>query len=89
MRSHAAGRAPSRPCIFGGRRAFVHGIAPDLHPPGVLVLNEGEPADEATQHLHWRRWLHLYNTFQTLAGVLLATTRGLHQHDYESHRRWW
>jgi hypothetical protein len=30
------------------------------------------------------RWLHLYNTFQTLMGVLLATTQGLQHHDYES-----
>jgi hypothetical protein len=27
--------------------------------------------------------LHLYNTFQTLTGVLLATTEGLQHHDYE------
>jgi hypothetical protein len=62
----------------------VHGISPTLQPPGVLVLNDVEPADEATRHLHWRRWLHLYNTFQTLGGVLLVTTAGLHHHDYES-----
>src|SRR5205823_5250828 len=55
---------------------FVLGIAPDLQPPGVLVLNDVEPADEATRHMHWRRWLHLYNTFQTLTGVLLATMQG-------------
>ena len=65
-------------------RAFVHGTAADLQPPGVLVLNDTEPADEATQHLHWRRWLHLYNTFQTLTGALLATTEGLQHHDYET-----
>ena len=65
-------------------RAFVHGTAPDLQPPGVLVLNDAEPADEATRHMHWRRWLHLYNTFQTLTGVLLATTEGLQHHDYET-----
>jgi hypothetical protein len=28
--------------------------------------------------------LHLYNTFQTLTGVLLATTEGLQHHDYET-----
>ncbi len=66
------------------RVSSTYGLAPDLQPPGALVLNDGEPADEATQHLQWRRWLHLYNTFQTLAGVLLATTAGLHHHDYES-----
>jgi hypothetical protein len=48
------------------------------------VLNDVEPADEAIRHLHWRRWLHLYNTFQTLTGVLLATTEGLQHHDYEA-----
>jgi hypothetical protein len=47
------------------------------------VLNDEEPADEATRHTNWRRWLHLYNTFQTLTGVLLVTTEGLRHHDYE------
>ena len=78
------GAAPAM--YFRWPAAFVHGISPTLQPPGALVLNDGEPADEATQHLHWRRWLHLYNTFQTLGGVLLATTAGLHHHDYESIR---
>ena len=65
-------------------RAFVHGTAADLQPPGVLVLNDVEPADEATRHTHWRCWLHLYNTFQTLTDVLQATTEGLLHHDYET-----
>jgi DEAD/DEAH box helicase domain-containing protein len=69
---------------FRWPRAFVHGTAADLQPSGVLVLNDGEPADNATRHMHWRRWLHLYNTFQTLTGVLLATTEGLQHHDYET-----
>jgi DEAD/DEAH box helicase domain-containing protein len=43
-----------------------------------------ESADEATRHSRWRRWLHLYNTFQTLTGVLLATTEGLQHHDYDT-----
>jgi DEAD/DEAH box helicase domain-containing protein len=64
--------------------AFVHGTAPELQASGVLVLNDEEPADEATRHTRWRRWLHLYNTFQTLTGVLLATTEGLQHHDYRN-----
>jgi hypothetical protein len=64
-------------------QAFVRGTAPDQQPPGVLVLDDVEPTDEATRHTNWRRWLHLYNTFQTLTGVLLATTDGLQHHDYE------
>jgi DEAD/DEAH box helicase domain-containing protein len=64
-------------------QAFVHGTALDCQPPGVLVFNDVEPADEATRHTRWRCWLHLYNTFQTLRGVLLATTEGLQHHDYE------
>jgi DEAD/DEAH box helicase domain-containing protein len=80
----ACSREDATPAMyFRWPRAFVEGISPTLHPPGALVLNDVEPADEATRHLHWRRWLHLYNTFQTLGGVLLATTAGLHQHDYE------
>jgi hypothetical protein len=63
---------------------FAHGTAPDLQLPGALVLNDVESADEATRHSRWRRWLHLYNTFQTLTGMLLATTERLRHHDYES-----
>jgi DEAD/DEAH box helicase domain-containing protein len=62
---------------------FVRGTASDRQPPGVLVLDDLEPADEATRHTNWRRWLHLYNTFQTLGGMLLATTEGLQHHDHE------
>jgi len=81
----ACSRDGAEPALYGRwPRAFVHGTATDLQPPGVLVLNDGAPTDEATRHLHWRRWLHLYNTFQTLTGVLLATTQGLHHHDYET-----
>jgi DEAD/DEAH box helicase domain-containing protein len=64
-------------------QAFARGTAPELKTPGVLVLDDVEPADEATRHTHWRRWLHLYNTLQTLSGVLLATRQGLQCGDYE------
>jgi hypothetical protein len=64
--------------------AFTRGTAPDLHIPGALVLDDEAPADEATRHTRWRRWLHLYNTFQTMTGVLLATTEGLQHHDYRN-----
>jgi DEAD/DEAH box helicase domain-containing protein len=68
---------------FHWPQAFARGTAPDRQPPGALVLDDMEPADEATLHTRWRRWLHLYNTFQTLTGVLLATMEGLRLHDYE------
>src|SRR5439155_11589286 len=38
--------------------------------------------DEPTRHLMWRRWLWLFNTFQTLPGVLLATQSGLEANDH-------
>ncbi len=69
------------PLASGLRTRAQH---PSLQAPGVLVLNDEEPADEATRHTRWRRWLHLYNTFQTLTGVLLATTEGLQHDDYEN-----
>lgn len=64
--------------------AFASGSAPDLYPPGILVFNDTALADETTRHTHWRRWLHLYNTLQTLGGVLLVTTEGLQHRDYET-----
>ena len=80
----ACSREGAEPAIYcRWPRAFMHGTAPELQPSGVLVLTDEEPADQATRHTNWRRWLHLYNTFQTLSGVLLATTEGLQQHDYE------
>jgi DEAD/DEAH box helicase domain-containing protein len=50
--------------------------------PGLIVLNEADAIDEATQHGRWRRWLALFNTFQALPGFLLATERGLEMDDY-------
>jgi DEAD/DEAH box helicase domain-containing protein len=76
-------RDGAEPAMYGRwPAAFVHGTAADLQASGVFVLNDEEPADEATRHTRWRRWLHLYNTFQTLTGVLLATTEGLRHDDY-------
>ena len=81
----ACSRDGTEPAMyFRWPRAFVHDTAADLQPPGVLMLNDVESADEATRHTHWQRWLHLYNTFQTLTGVLLVTTEGLQHHDYET-----
>jgi DEAD/DEAH box helicase domain-containing protein len=38
---------------------------------------------EPERHLAWRRWLWLFNIFQTLPGILLATQPGLDAGDYE------
>ena len=52
--------------------------------PGFIVLDELAAETEPERHLGWRRWLWLFNAFQTLPGVLLATRAGLDAGDYNS-----
>ena len=50
--------------------------------PGFVIYDESQAQDEITRHLSWRRWLWLFNVFQTLPGVLLATQAGLEGSDH-------
>ncbi len=50
--------------------------------PGFAIFNEAQTKEEPTRHLTWRRWLWLFNIFQTLPGVLLATQAGLEAGDH-------
>jgi DEAD/DEAH box helicase domain-containing protein len=50
--------------------------------PGFVIYDESQAHDEPTRHLSWRRWLWLFNIFQTLPGVLLATQPGLQGNDH-------
>jgi DEAD/DEAH box helicase domain-containing protein len=52
--------------------------------PGFVIYNESHAHDEPARHLAWRRWLWLFNIFQTLPGVLMATQTGLESKDYAS-----
>jgi DEAD/DEAH box helicase domain-containing protein len=51
--------------------------------PGFVVLDEATPTTESDRHFAWRRWLWLFNLFQTLPGVLLATRTGLNEGDHQ------
>ncbi len=52
--------------------------------PGFILFNDAASPDEPQRHLTWRRWLWLFNVFQTLPGVLLATQAGLDAADHEA-----
>jgi hypothetical protein len=52
--------------------------------PGFVIFNEAHAKDEPERHLMWRRWLWLFNIFQTLPGVLLATQNGLDAGDHSA-----
>jgi DEAD/DEAH box helicase domain-containing protein len=52
--------------------------------PGFLIYNNGQMQDEPQRHVAWRRWLWLFNVFQTLPGILLATQEGIDGGDYAS-----
>ena len=54
--------------------------------PGFLILDRSALTEEKEYHLAWRRWLRLFNLFQTLPGVYLATHDGLEAGDYQSIR---
>jgi DEAD/DEAH box helicase domain-containing protein len=50
--------------------------------PGFVLFNDAHLHDEPKRHLVWRRWLWLFNIFQTLPGFLLATQEGLEAGDH-------
>ena len=54
-----------------------------LSVPGALVLDDVSPPDEETLHLQWRRWLQLFNTLQTLPGLVMTTVAGITAADCE------
>ncbi len=54
--------------------------------PGFVVLDESVFTNEPERHLAWRRWLWLFNIFQTLPGFLLATRTGLDVGDHRNVR---
>lgn len=51
--------------------------------PGFVIYNDAYMQSEPERHLAWRRWLWLFNIFQTLPGILLATQPGLDAGDHE------
>ncbi|MFN0128090.1 MAG: DEAD/DEAH box helicase [Verrucomicrobiales bacterium] len=50
--------------------------------PGFLILDPAVAESEPEQHRAWRRWLWMFNTFQHLPGVFLATREGLRHADH-------
>lgn len=52
--------------------------------PGFVIYNNAQLQGEPERHLVWRRWLWLFNIFQTLPGFLLATQEGIDSGDYSS-----
>ena len=62
----------------------AHGSIP--RSPGFVVLDESALAHETDRHRAWRRWLWLFNLFQALPGVLLATRAGLDAGDHREVR---
>ncbi len=80
------------PCLAAGSK---DGSAPTLRywfpgntkaqlTPGVVIHDDAVThlLDQELQLL-WRRWVWLYNTVQSLPGVLLVTQRGMEGHDYD------
>ena len=52
--------------------------------PGALVLDDLVDQSEHKPHLDWRQWLRLFNTFQTLPGMVMTTLSGIQAGDLES-----
>ena len=61
----------------------VGGKLDSITSPGVLVLDDRIDQSEQAPHLNWRRWLQLFNTLQTLPGMVATTTSGIHAGDLE------
>jgi DEAD/DEAH box helicase domain-containing protein len=50
--------------------------------PGFLVFDDSQLEVDLDRHLAWRRWLWLFNVFQTLPGLVLATVPGIEGGDH-------
>jgi len=50
--------------------------------PGFVIFDNRIELSEPERHVTWRKWLWLFNIFQTLPGFLLATQDGLDEGDY-------
>jgi DEAD/DEAH box helicase domain-containing protein len=61
---------------------LVQVALPIPNSPGYILLNEACLGDDIVGHLLWRRWLWLFNIYQMLPGVFLATQAGLENRDY-------
>ncbi|MDO8777987.1 MAG: DEAD/DEAH box helicase [Burkholderiaceae bacterium] len=61
----------------------MSGVIEGLSSPGIVMLDDLVDQSEELPHLHWRRWLHLFNTFQTLPGMVLSTLGGMAAADCE------
>jgi len=90
LQSPGKGYAPSLsrkdvyPVIaFAWPLAWAQGKAECLSSPGVLVLDDLVDQTELMPHLHWRRWLALFNTLQTLPAMVMTTTSGIQAGDLE------
>lgn len=62
----------------------IDGQLEGLSVPGVLVLDDVVDQSDQKPHLSWRRWLQLFNTMQTLPGMVLATVSGIQSGDVEA-----
>ena len=49
---------------------------------GLVIYDDAAEEADPQKHRAWQRWLWLFNIFQTLPGVLLATQTGIRNGDY-------
>ena len=63
--------------------ASANGVVDGLFCPGIVVLDDVAGTDEEQRHLCWRRWLQLFNTLQTLPGMVMTTVSGIGAGDCE------
>jgi DEAD/DEAH box helicase domain-containing protein len=64
--------------------ACIDGKLDGITSPGALVLDDVVDQSEQKPHLDWRRWLQLFNTLQTLPGMVMTTLSGIQAGDLES-----
>jgi DEAD/DEAH box helicase domain-containing protein len=62
----------------------IDGQLDGVSSPGVVVLDDEIDQSDQKPHLSWRRWLQLFNTIQTLPGMLMATVSGIKSGDLEA-----
>lgn len=62
----------------------ISGHLDGLSSPGALVLDDMVDQTDQKPHANWRHWLQLFNTMQTLPGMVMATVAGIKGGDLEA-----
>jgi DEAD/DEAH box helicase domain-containing protein len=91
MQSPGPGHAPSlsqspaKPVVFvWWPLSYLNATNAVVDASGVVLMDDANQSDSKQHRLHWRKWLQLFNTLQTLRGCRMASVMGLQAKDLDA-----